>query len=391
MNRADMQMAIDPVCGMKVDPKARKPFYQHGGHTYHFCSDGCRSKFAADPARYLDKKGEPEPLPRGTLYTCPMHPEIVQEGPGHCPICGMALEPMGVPPEHEHGGHPELVDFTRRLWIAVPLSLALVVLDMGAHVFGIDVLPFLSPHAEQWLKLAIATPAVLWCGWPFFVRGFASLRTGWLNMFTLIALGTGAAFLYSLVATIAPGLFPAAMQDAHGLIPTYFEAAAVIVALVLLGQVLELRAREKTGGAIRALLDLAPKTALRVLKGGKTEAVQLAEVKVGDVLRVRPGDKVPIDGTVVEGRSAVDESLLTGEPVPVEKAAGDRVTGGTLNGTGSFDMRVDRTGAETTLAQVVAMVADAQRSRAPIQALADTVSGYFVPAVIAVSVIAFLL
>ncbi len=390
MNRADMQMAIDPVCGMKVDPKARKPFYQHGGHTYHFCSDGCRSKFAADPARYLDKKGEPEPLPRGTLYTCPMHPEIVQEGPGHCPICGMALEPMGVPPEHEHGGHPELVDFTRRLWIAVPLSLALVVLDMGAHVFGIDVLPFLSPHAEQWLKLAIATPAVLWCGWPFFVRGFASLRTGWLNMFTLIALGTGAAFLYSLVATIAPGLFPAAMQDAHGLIPTYFEAAAVIVALVLLGQVLELRAREKTGGAIRALLDLAPKTALRVLKGGKTEAVPLAEVKVGDVLRVRPGDKVPIDGTVVEGRSAVDESLLTGEPVPVEKAAGDRVTGGTLNGTGSFDMRVDRTGAETTLAQVVAMVADAQRSRAPIQALADTVSGYFVPAVIAVSVIAFL-
>ena len=230
---------------------------------------------------------------------------------------------------------------------------------------------------------------VLWCGWPFFVRGFASMRSGWLNMFTLIALGTGAAFLYSLVATLAPGLFPAAMRDAHGLVPTYFEAAAVIVTLVLVGQVLELRAREKTGGAIRALLDLAPKTALRVLKGGKTETVELASVKVGDVLRVRPGDKVPIDGTVIEGRSAVDELLLTGEPVPVEKEAGDRVTGGTLNGTGSFDMRVDRTGAETTLAQVVAMVADAQRSRAPIQALADTVSGYFVPAVIAASLIAF--
>ena len=286
--------------------------------------------------------------------------------------------------------NPELVDFTRRLWVAVPLSLALVALDMGSHVFGVDLLPFLSPQAEQWLKLALATPAVLWCGWPFFVRGFASLRSGWLNMFTLIALGTGAAFLYSLVATLAPGLFPAAMRDAHGLIPTYFEAAAVIVALVLLGQVLELRAREKTGGAIRALLDLAPKTALRVLKDGKTETVPLASVKVGDVLRVRPGDKVPIDGTVIEGSSAVDKSLLTGEPVPVEKKAGDRVTGGTLNGTGSFDMRVDRTGAETTLAQVVAMVADAQRSRAPIQALADTVSGYFVPAVIVVSLIAFL-
>jgi Cu+-exporting ATPase len=260
---------------------------------------------------------------------------------------------------------------------------------MGAHVFGVDLLPFLSPHAEQWLLLALATPAVLWCGWPFFVRGFESLRSGWLNMFTLIGLGTGAAYLYSLVATIAPGLFPASMRDAHGLVPVYFEAAAVIVALVLVGQVLELRAREKTGGAIRALLDLAPKTALRVLKDGKVEAVPLAEVKVGDVLRVRPGDKIPIDGTVIEGRSTVDESMLTGEPVPVEKTQGDSVTGGTLNGSGAFDMRVDRTGAETTLSQVVNMVADAQRSRAPIQRLADVVSGYFVPAVIAVAVIAF--
>jgi Cu+-exporting ATPase len=385
--------AIDPVCGMTVDKYAGKPTHVHAGHTYYFCSQGCRTKFAADPTRYLDKAGAaPEPVPAGTLYTCPMHPEIVQEGPGHCPICGMALEPKGVPPmdAHDHGGHPELVDFTRRLWVAVPLSLALLIMDMGAHVFGIDVLPFLGPGVQAWLKLAIALPAVLWCGWPFFVRGFQSIRTGWLNMFTLIALGTGAAFLYSVVAVLAPGLFPDGMKDHHGIVPDYFEAAAVIVALVLLGQVLELRARERTGGAIRALLDLAPKTALRVLASGRTETVPLAEVKVGDMLRVRPGDKVPIDGTVTEGSSAVDESMLTGEPVPVEKVAGDRVTGGTLNGTGSFDMRVDRTGEETTLAQVVNMVAEAQRSRAPIQRLADTVSGYFVPAVILAAIVAFI-
>jgi Cu+-exporting ATPase len=379
---------IDPVCGMTVDIHAGKPSFEHKGHAYYFCSEGCRTKFAKEPERFLDKKGEPEPLPQGTLYTCPMHPQIVQEGPGHCPICGMALEPMGVPPADMMD--PELVDFTRRLKVAVPLSAALILLDMGAHVFHLNLLPFLSPEAQQWLKLALAIPAVLWCGWPFFMRGFASIRSGYLNMFTLIALGTGAAFLYSLVATVAPWLFPEAMRDEHGLVPVYYEAAAVIVALVLLGQVLELRARERTGGAIRALLDLAPKTALRVLKDGATESVPLATVKVGDVLRVRPGDKIPIDGTVIEGGSAIDESMLTGEPVPVEKVVGDRVTGGTLNGNGSFDMRVDRTGAETTLAQVVAMVAEAQRSRAPIQALADSVASYFVPAVIAVSVLAFI-
>ena len=379
---------IDPVCGMTVDIHAGKPSFEHKGHAYYFCSEGCRTKFAKEPERFLDKKGEPEPLPQGTLYTCPMHPQIVQEGPGHCPICGMALEPMGVPPADMM--NPELVDFTRRLKVAVPLSAALILLDMGAHVFHLNLLPFLSPEAQQWLKLALAIPAVLWCGWPFFMRGFASIRSGYLNMFTLIALGTGAAFLYSLVATVAPWLFPEAMRDEHGLVPVYYEAAAVIVALVLLGQVLELRARERTGGAIRALLDLAPKTALRVLKDGATESVPLATVKVGDVLRVRPGDKIPIDGTVIEGGSAIDESMLTGEPVPVEKVVGDRVTGGTLNGNGSFDMRVDRTGAETTLAQVVAMVAEAQRSRAPIQALADFVASYFVPAVIAVSVLAFI-
>jgi Cu+-exporting ATPase len=386
--RAAVHMATDPVCGMTVDPHAGKPTYDHKGRIYYFCSDGCRTKFAKEPERYLNKAGQAKPLPQGTLYTCPMHPQIVQEGPGPCPICGMALEPMGALPEDT--ANPELIDFTRRLTVAIPLSLALVVLDMGSHVFSVDLLPFLSPQIQQWLKLALALPVVLWCGWPFFVRGFASLRSGWLNMFTLIGLGTGAAFLYSLIATVAPGLFPEAMRDAHGLVSVYFEAAAVIVTLVLVGQVLELRAREKTGGAIRALLDLAPKTALRVLKGGKTGTVPLASIKVGDVLRVRPGDKVPIDGTVLEGRSAVDESLLTGEPVPVEKMEGDRVTGGTLNGTGSFDMRVDRTGAETTLAQVVEMVAAAQRSRAPIQALADAVSGYFVPAVIAIAVIAFM-
>jgi Cu+-exporting ATPase len=385
--RAEAHIATDPVCGMMVDPHAGKPTQQFRGHTYYFCSEGCRIKFAKDPERYLDSKGEPEPLPQGTLWTCPMHPQIVQEGPGHCPICGMALEPMGALPEDTD--NPELIDFTRRLWVAAPLAFTLLALDMGAHVFGIDLLPFLSPEAQQWLKLALAIPAVLWAGWPFFVRGVQSIRSGWLNMFTLIALGTGAAFLYSVLAVVAPSLFPPSMADSHGLIPTYFEAAAVIVALVLLGQVLELRAREKTGGAIRALLDLAPKTALRVLRDGKTETVPLVSVKVGDVLRVRPGDKIPIDGTVIDGRSAVDESMLTGEPIPVEKTVGDRVTGGTLNGRGSFDMRVDRTGAETTLAQVVEMVASAQRSRAPIQALADIVSGYFVPAVILVAVLAF--
>ncbi|HKA47051.1 MAG TPA: heavy metal translocating P-type ATPase [Methyloceanibacter sp.] len=388
MNKCEHgQMATDPVCGMKVDVGAKGPSSVHAGKIYHFCSEGCRSKFAADPQRYLTKRSEAKPLPTGTLYTCPMHSEIVQEGPGHCPICGMSLEPMGVPPDI--ADNPELIDFSRRLKVAVPLSLALLVMDMGSHVFGIDVLPFLSAAAKQWLQLLIAVPAVLWCGWPFFARGFASLRSGRLNMFTLIAVGTGTAFLYSLVATIAPTLFPTSMADAHGRIPVYYEAAAVIVALVLVGQVLELRARQRTGGAIRALLDLAPKTALRVAPDGKTESIPLAEVTVGDVLRVRPGDKVPIDGTVTEGRSSVDESMLTGEPVPVEKVVGDRVTGGTLNGTGSFDMRVDRTGAGTTLAQVVEMVAAAQRSRAPIQALADTVSGYFVPTVILVAVIAF--
>lgn len=373
---------------MTVDLQAGKPTTEHDGEHYHFCSKGCLKKFTADPERYLGGAPEPEPAPPGTLYTCPMHPEIVQEGPGACPICGMALEPMGVPAED--APNEELIDFTRRLWVAAPLAFIVAAIEMSAHAFGLDLLPFLEPHAKQWLLFALATPVVLWCGWPFFVRGVQSLRTGHLNMFTLIGLGTGAAYLYSVVGTFAPHLFPESMRGAHGLVPVYFEAAAVIVALVLLGQVLELRAREKTGGAIRALLDLAPKTALRVLKSGDTETIPLAEVQVGDILRVRPGDQVPIDGTVIDGRSQVDESMLTGEPVPVAKGQNDTVTGGTLNGTGSFDMRVDRTGAETTLSQVVHMVAEAQRSRAPIQGLADAVAGYFVPGVIAIAVIAFI-
>lgn len=382
------ETSVDPVCGMKVDLHAGKPSADHDGTTYHFCSDGCREKFIADTDRYLNSVPASEATQPGTLYTCPMHPEIVQEGPGACPICGMALEPMGIPA----GDAPneELIDFTRRLWVAVPLALIVAVIEMSGHLLGLDLLPFLSPHAKQRLLFVLATPVVLWCGWPFFVRGAQSLRTGHLNMFTLIGLGTGAAYVYSVVGTFAPGLFPQTMQDAHGLVPVYFEAAAVIIALVLLGQVLELRAREKTGGAIRALLDLAPKTALRVHDGGKTETVPLADIQVGDVLRVRPGDQVPIDGTVIDGRSQVDESMLTGEPVPVAKAQDDTVTGGTLNGTGAFDMRVDRTGAETTLSQVVNMVVEAQRSRAPIQRLADSVAGYFVPAVIAIAVIAFI-
>jgi Cu+-exporting ATPase len=398
--------AIDPVCGMNVDLSKGKPTHVHEGTTYHFCSESCRSKFAADPDKYLKadagksagcahghgahghSHAPATPVPAGTKYTCPMHPEIVRDGPGSCPICGMALEPMM--PTADDGPNPELVDMTRRLWVAGPLALVLLVLEMSSHFLGIDLLPFVTPRNQQYLQLALAAPAVLWGGWPFFVRGFDSLRTRNLNMFTLIAIGIGTAFAYSLVAVFAPDIFPAEMRDHHGLVGVYFEAAAVITALVLVGQVLELRARAATSGAIRALLNLAPKAALRVGADGEAAEVPLAEVMVGDVLRVRPGDSVPIDGVVVAGRSAVDEALLTGEPIPVEKSAGDRVTGGTRNTTGSFDMKVDRTGAETTLSRIVAMVAEAQRSRAPIQSLADRVSAIFVPAVIGIAILAFI-
>jgi Cu+-exporting ATPase len=400
--------AIDPVCGMTVKFGAGKPTHAHGGVTYHFCSQGCRTKLVADPAKYLKAQGAstahaghhhgdgahgqaapatpPAVTASGVKWTCPMHPEIVRDGPGSCPICGMALEPMT--PTADEGPNPELVDMTRRLWVTAPLAFILLVIEMAQHVFNLDLLPFLEPQTEQYLQLALAAPAVLWGGWPFFVRGFRSLVTRNLNMFTLIAIGIGAAFLYSLVAVFLPDVFPAEMRDHHGLVAVYFEAAAVITALVLFGQVLELRARAQTSGAIRALLDLAPKTALKV-EGDDTKEVPLAEVAVGDVLRVRPGDKVPIDGVIVDGQSAIDEALVTGEPIPIEKHKGDRVTGGTQNTTGSFDMKVDRTGAETTLSRIVALVAEAQRSRAPIQGLADRVSAIFVPAVIVVAVAAF--
>ncbi len=382
------ETAIDPVCGMTVTvgPAAGDtPTAIHDGTTYHFCRPACRDKFTADPERYLSGR-EPDPMPAGTLYTCPMDPEVVQEGPGACPICGMALEPMGIPPADAE--NPELIDFTRRLKIAALPALALFVLEMGQHMTGLDLLPFLDKRGQQWLQLFLTLPVVLYAGQPFFARGLTSLMTLRLNMFTLIAIGTGAAFLYSLVAVVFPGLFPDAMRQ-HGVVPVYFEAAAVIITLVLLGQVLELRARERTGDAIRALMDLAPKTARRVAPDGTVEDIALDLVAKGDALRVRPGDKVPIDGVVLSGRSAVDEAMLTGEPLPVEKVAGDPVTGGTLNGSGSFDMTVTRTGADTVLSRVIAMVAEAQRSRAPIQRLADTVSGYFVPAVVAIAVIAF--
>ncbi|MEX2629114.1 MAG: heavy metal translocating P-type ATPase [Tistlia sp.] len=389
MTEQDAKTTTDPVCGMTVDPARSPHSHQHEGTRYHFCSAGCLAKFEADPSRYLGEAPVPdEPAPPGTLYTCPMHPEIVQEGPGTCPKCGMALEPMGVPAGDE-GPNPELADMTRRFWVSLVLSLPLLALEMGQHVFGLPV-DTLVPHAASpWIQLVLATPVLFWGGWPFFERGWNSVVTGHLNMFTLIALGTGAAYLYSLVGTLLPGLFPASLQTAAGTVPVYYESAAVIVTLVLLGQVLELRARERTSGAIRALLDLAPKTARRIGAAGEEEEVPVEEVRPGDRLRVRPGDKVPLDGVLVEGRSNLDESMLTGEPLPVEKAASDRVTGGTLNGSGSFVFEVDRVGGETLLAQVVQMVAEAQRSRAPIQKLVDRVSAVFVPAVIVSAVLAF--
>ncbi len=379
---------LDPVCGMTVDPAATPHHAEHGGTTYHFCSAGCRGKFVADPARYVHPKPEPlraEPVVPGTIWTCPMHPQIRQPGPGSCPICGMALEPET--PSAEAAPNPELADFTRRFWIGLALTVPVFLLEMGGHMTGMLHL-IGGPRVGNWIQFLLATPVVLWAGWPFFERGWASLRNRSLNMFTLIALGTGVAWLFSVVATVAPGVFPAAFRGPDGSVAVYFEAAAVIVVLVLLGQVLELRARERTGGAIRALLDLAPPTARRVGPDGSEEEVPLAHVQVGDRLRVRPGDKVPLDGEVIEGGSNVDESMVTGEPVPVAKAPGSRVTGGTLNGQGSFVMRADRIGQDTVLAQIVRMVAGAQRSRAPIQRMADQVSAWFVPAVVAIAVVA---
>ncbi|QTC92193.1 heavy metal translocating P-type ATPase [Brevundimonas goettingensis] len=374
----------DPVCGMSVDPTTTAHRANHDGQDYFFCSAGCRTKFISDPVRYLTPRAEAEPVIPGAIYTCPMHPEIRQEGPGSCPICGMALEPETVtaeaPPNHE------LIDFTRRFWVGLVLTLPVFALEMGGHLTNLHM--FIPGQMSNWIQFGLATPVVLWCGWPFFERGWTSLRTRRLNMFTLIAMGVGVAWLYSVVAVFAPTLFPPAFLKADGSAPVYFEAAAVITVLVLVGQILELRAREQTSGAIRALLDLTPKTARRIRADGVDEDVSLDQIAVGDRLRVRPGEKIPVDGELLEGRVAVDESMVTGESMPVTKDVGDRVVAGALNKTGSFIMRADKVGADTLLAQIVQMVAQAQRSRAPIQRLADTVSGWFVPTVIAIALLA---
>ncbi len=386
---AHVETARDPVCGMTVDPAKTPHHADHQGVVYHFCAARCREKFLAEPAKYLTAKDQRAPAAAampGVIYTCPMHPQIRQEGPGSCPICGMALEPENAA-HVEAGPSAELVDMTRRFWIGLALSVPVLVLEMGGHLTGLVM--WLGQQNSNWLQLLLATPVVLWAGWPFFVRGWQSIVNRSLNMFTLIAMGTGIAWIYSVVATVAPQVFPPAFHIMDDAVAVYFEAAAVITVLVLLGQVLELRARENTGGAIRALLNLAPKSARRVRPDGSDEDVSLDQVAKSDRLRVRPGESIPVDGVVVEGRSNVDESMVTGESLPVAKAVGDKVTGGTINQTGSFVMEARRVGSETLLAQIVEMVAKAQRSRAPIQRLADQVSGWFVPTVIGVAVLAF--
>ncbi len=375
--------AIDPVCGMTVNRETAKHRFSYQGQEYLFCSARCRERFEAEPARYLQPK-QPEPAaPAGTIYTCPMHPEVRQVGPGSCPICGMALEPEQV--SLDDAPDPELIDMTRRFWIALALTLPVFVIEMGSHLGLMHLVP---PVWSNWISFALSTPVVLWAGAPFFVRGWRSLVTRNLNMFTLIAMGTGVAFLYSVVGTLAPQLFPPAFRDTHGMVAVYFEAAAVITVLVLLGQVLELRARQRTSGAIRALLGLAPKTARRITSDGD-EDVAIDAIALGDLLRVRPGEKIPADGIVTEGHSFVDESMVTGESMPVPKAEGDKVIGGTVNQRGGLILRADKIGRDTMLARIVDMVARAQRSRAPIQRLADQVAGWFVPAVIAAALVAF--
>ena len=377
----------DPVCGMTIDPHTANHRYAHNGYPYYFCSSGCREKFIADAARYLQAEARAvQPLPAGTIYTCPMHPEIRQPGPGSCPICGMALEPEIVSADTQPNA--ELADMTRRFWIGLALTLPVFALEMGAHLTVLQ--RWLGQQTSNWLQLFLATPVVLWVGWPFFERAWASLKTRNLNMFTLIAMGTGVAWVYSVIGTLWPGLFPPSMRGHGGSVAIYFEAAAVITVLVLLGQVLELRAREQTSGAIRALLDLSPKMARRIGPDGTDEDMSLDQVVVGDRLRVRPGERVPVDGEIVEGRSAIDESMVTGESMPGTKSVADKVIGGTMNQSGAFIMRADKVGRDTVLSQIVQMVAAAQRSRAPIQKLADQVSAWFVPTVILVAVLAFL-
>jgi len=374
--------AIDPVCGMSVDPQRAAASTTYQGRPYYFCCKGCLAKFETDPEKYLHPQAKPEPMapaPGDTKieYTCPMHPEVRQIGPGACPKCGMALEPATFSFSAEEAPNHELIDMQRRFWISLALTAPLLALMVSGRMM-------------PWLELALATPVVLWGGWPFFERGWASIVHRSLNMFTLIATGTGVAYVYSLVATLWPGIFPSSFRGHSGEVAVYFEPAAVIVTLVLLGQVLELRARGQTSSAIRALLGLAPKTARLVEKNGGETDVPLEQIHIGDLLRVRPGEKIPVDGVVTEGASSVDESMITGEPIPVEKLLRSAVSAGTINGTGSFIMRAERVGADTLLAQIVKMVGEAQRSRAPIQRLADVVASYFVPAVVAVAAVAFI-
>lgn len=386
--------ARDPVCGMIVKTASARYRVEANGETYYFCGAGCRTKFLAKPSgvvKSVDHSIAAEtaaaPLAAGTIYTCPMHPQIRRNEPGSCPICGMALEPEGIP--DAEGSNPELKDMTRRFVIGAVLATPIFVLEMGGHLKLLNVERFVSMAASMWIQFALATPIVLWCACPFFQRAWTSVVNRSPNMFTLIALGVGAAYAYSLAATFAPELFPAGLRQHGGLIPVYYEAAAVVTVLVLLGQVLELRAREKTGGAIRALLKLAPKTARRLRADGTDEEVSLDQIRVGDRLRVRPGEAVPVDGSVTEGASYVDESMVTGESMPVEKAVGAKVIGGTINGTGALVITAEKVGADTMLSRIVHMVADAQRSRAPIQRLADSVAAWFVPAVMASAALAF--
>ncbi|EXS70512.1 haloacid dehalogenase [Sphingobium sp. Ant17] len=372
---------------MTVDPEKTTHHVEHGGATYYFCSSDCRAKFVTDPGRYVGSTSVPQhETEAGTIWTCPMHPEVRQDHPGNCPICGMTLEPAIV--TADAGPSPELADMSRRFWIGLILALPVLILEMGGHIF--PALHHLVPmRISAWIQLVLATPVVLWAGWPFFERAWTSVRTRNLNMFTLIAMGTGIAWAYSIVATLAPGVFPPAFRSADGTVAIYFEAAAVITVLVLLGQVLELRARERTSGAIKALLNLAPKTARRISAAGADEEVGLDQIVVGDRLRVRPGEKVPVDGIVEDGRSSLDESMVTGESMPITKTVADKVIGGTLNQTGALVIRADKVGRDTMLARIVQMVAEAQRSRAPIQRMADRVSGWFVPVVLAIAVLAF--
>ena len=395
-DQAATETVRDPVCGMTVAPGSAAGTQDHGGKTYFFCSKGCLEKFRAEPEKFVDQDAKQRSTqvasqdapPVGVKYTCPMHPQIIKDKPGPCPICGMALEPMTATSDD---ANPELIDMNRRFWACLALSAPLLLLAMSEMIPGQPLAHVLSGRPLLWVQLLLATPVVLWGGKPFFERGWASVRSLHLNMFTLIALGTGVSYGYSLLATLFPGLVPASLRAHGGTVPVYFEAAAVITTLVLLGQVLELRARSQTSSAIRSLLGLAPKTARRLGDDGIEADVPLDEVRVGDRLRVRPGEKIPVDGVVLEGTSPVDESMVTGEPIPVEKATGGRLIGGTVSGTGSLIMRAEAVGSETMLARIVKMVGDAQRTRALIQRLADVVSGYFVPVVLAISALTFVI